>query len=243
MVDHLLAVHLRQQSCRRLRSTRRCTAILPAHACGPSASRLGHRAGGVGQRQRSRWTSSTKQFGHKLAWLPWQRPGFELANDAASKIVAETPGCDGVVLGGHGLFTWGETQRESYLNDHHHHRSARPVHRSATVRLRGIKHFGGARVESREADSRKTVIAAQASCLLSARPRSSTKQRVIGSFTDAPAGAGVRKLHTRQKHLAHLGTSCPDHFIRTKIRPMFIDWNPAERCRASLDALPSRRRS
>src|ERR1700728_402094 len=56
-----------------------------------------------------------KEFGHKLAWLPWQRPGFELGM-MLRKIVADTPGCDGVVLGGHGLFTWGETQRESYLN-------------------------------------------------------------------------------------------------------------------------------
>ncbi len=56
-----------------------------------------------------------KEFGHKLAWLPWQRPGFELGM-MLKKIVAETPGCDGVVLGGHGLFTWGNTQRESYLN-------------------------------------------------------------------------------------------------------------------------------
>src|ERR1700749_17293 len=56
-----------------------------------------------------------KQFGHKLVWVPWQRPGFELGM-MLKKIVTETPGCDGVVLGGHGLFTWGNTQRESYLN-------------------------------------------------------------------------------------------------------------------------------
>src|SRR6267154_1295789 len=56
-----------------------------------------------------------REFGHKLAWLPWQRPGFELGM-MLKKIVAETPGCDGVVLGGHGLFTWGNTQRESYRN-------------------------------------------------------------------------------------------------------------------------------
>ena len=55
-----------------------------------------------------------QEFGHKLAWLPWQRPGFELGM-MLRRIVRETPGCDGVVLGGHGLFTWGETQRESYL--------------------------------------------------------------------------------------------------------------------------------
>src|ERR1700756_4673212 len=56
-----------------------------------------------------------KEFGHKLAWLPWQRPGFELGL-MMRKAVQESPNCDGVVLGGHGLFTWGGTQRESYLN-------------------------------------------------------------------------------------------------------------------------------
>src|ERR1700744_2150023 len=56
-----------------------------------------------------------QRFGHKMVWVPWQRPGFELAM-MLQKAVAATPGCDGVVLGGHGLFTWGQTQRESYLN-------------------------------------------------------------------------------------------------------------------------------
>src|SRR6202166_4308220 len=89
-----------------------------------------------------------KEFGHKLAWLPWQRPGFELGM-MLRKIVSDTPGCDGVVLGGHGLFTWGNTQRESYLNtitiidqlgqfiDRH----------AQTV---GHKTFGGAKLKSRD---------------------------------------------------------------------------------------------
>jgi rhamnose utilization protein RhaD (predicted bifunctional aldolase and dehydrogenase) len=55
-----------------------------------------------------------REFGHKLVWLPWQRPGFELAM-MLKRAVEDNPGCDGIVLGGHGLFTWGETQRESYL--------------------------------------------------------------------------------------------------------------------------------
>ena len=56
-----------------------------------------------------------REFGHSLVWLPWQRPGFELAM-MMKRAVEENPGCDGIVLGGHGLFTWGETQRECYLN-------------------------------------------------------------------------------------------------------------------------------
>ena len=55
------------------------------------------------------------RFARKLVWLPWQRPGFELGM-MLRKAVEDNPGCDGVVLGGHGLFTWGDTQRECYLN-------------------------------------------------------------------------------------------------------------------------------
>jgi rhamnose utilization protein RhaD (predicted bifunctional aldolase and dehydrogenase)/NAD(P)-dependent dehydrogenase (short-subunit alcohol dehydrogenase family) len=162
-----------------------------------------------------------KEFGHKLAWLPWQRPGFELGM-MLRKIVQETPGCDGVVLGGHGLFTWGETQRESYLStitiiD----QLGQFIARHAGTA--GHKYFGGARVESRDAGSRSAIALGIMPHL---RGVVSRKQRVIGSFTDSPQVLEfVNSTHA--KDLAHLGTSCPDHFIRTKIRPMFIDWNPA----------------
>jgi rhamnose utilization protein RhaD (predicted bifunctional aldolase and dehydrogenase)/NAD(P)-dependent dehydrogenase (short-subunit alcohol dehydrogenase family) len=160
-----------------------------------------------------------KEFGHKLAWLPWQRPGFELGM-MLKKIVAETPGCDGVVLGGHGLFTWGNTQRESYLNtitiidqvgqfiERH----------SATA---GHTHFGGGKVKTRED---RAEIALEIMPYL--RGAVSRKQRWIGSFSDSPQVLEFVNSAQAEK-LAHLGTSCPDHFIRTKIRPMFIKWNPA----------------
>jgi rhamnose utilization protein RhaD (predicted bifunctional aldolase and dehydrogenase) len=88
-----------------------------------------------------------QEFGHKLAWLPWQRPGFELGM-MLKRIVEQTSGCDGVVLGGHGLFTWGETQRESYLNtitiiD----QIGQFIERHAAEP--GFKAFGGQTVESR----------------------------------------------------------------------------------------------
>src|SRR5208282_3740184 len=56
-----------------------------------------------------------REFHHKLIWIPWQRPGFELAM-MMKRAVEESPDCDGIVLGAHGLFTWGETQRECYVN-------------------------------------------------------------------------------------------------------------------------------
>jgi len=159
-----------------------------------------------------------KEFGHKLAWLPWQRPGFELGM-MLKKIVAETPGCDGVVLGGHGLFTWGNTQRESYLNtitiiD----QLGQFIERHAAA---GYKVFGGGQVKGRED---RAEIAASIMPYL--RGAVSRKQRWIGSFSDSPKA--LEFVNSEQaERLAHLGTSCPDHFIRTKIRPMFIKWNPA----------------
>src|SRR6201996_5113909 len=159
-----------------------------------------------------------KEFGHKLAWLPWQRPGFELGM-MLRKIVADTPGCDGVVLGGHGLFTWGETQRESYLNtitiiD----QLGQFIERHAAA---GYKVFGGGQVKTRED---RAEIAASIMPYL--RGAVSRKQRWIGSFSDSASVLDFVNSAQAEK-LAHLGTSCPDHFIRTKIRPMFIKWNPA----------------
>jgi rhamnose utilization protein RhaD (predicted bifunctional aldolase and dehydrogenase)/NAD(P)-dependent dehydrogenase (short-subunit alcohol dehydrogenase family) len=160
-----------------------------------------------------------KEFGHNLAWLPWQRPGFELGM-MLKKIVADTPGCDGVVLGGHGLFTWGKTQRESYLTTitvidqlgqfiERHGSSA------------GHKHFGGSLVQAR-ADRAEVAL----SIMPFLRGAVSHKQRSIGSFSDVPQVLQFVNSSQAQK-LAHLGTSCPDHFIRTKIRPMFIHWDPS----------------
>ena len=131
------------------------------------------------------------------------------------KIVAETPGCDGVVLGGHGLFTWGDTQRESYLNtitiiD----QLGQFIERHASTA--GHKPFSGQKVKTRD-DQRRLR---QPSCLISG-------VRSLGS------SGGLEVTRTRRTYwtlltsesaekLAHLEPSCPDHFIRTKIRPMFI---------------------
>jgi len=136
------------------------------------------------------------------------------------KIVADTPGCDGVVLGGHGLFTWGNTQRESYLNtitiiD----QLGQFIERHAATA--GHKHFGGAKVKTR-----KDRAEIAATIMPTLRGAVSRKQRWIGSYTGSEQVLHFVNSESAEK-LAHLGTSCPDHFIRTKIRPMFIKWNPA----------------
>jgi rhamnose utilization protein RhaD (predicted bifunctional aldolase and dehydrogenase)/NAD(P)-dependent dehydrogenase (short-subunit alcohol dehydrogenase family) len=160
-----------------------------------------------------------QEFGHKLAWLPWQRPGFELGM-MLRRIVEQTPGCDGVVLGGHGLFTWGETQRDAYRN------TITIIDQLGQFIERhglreGHKPFGGSRVAAH---------ADRAAIALGLMPHLrgivSRKQRWIGSFSDAPQVLQFVNSVEAEK-LAHLGTSCPDHFIRTKIRPMYIPWDPS----------------
>ena len=158
-----------------------------------------------------------RTYGHKLVWLPWQRPGFELAmmlRDAVTK----TPGCDGVVLGGHGLFTWGATQRECYLNtitiiDQLGQFVVGHVDKLAD------RVFGGVRA---------TTLANHREIALDLFPlirgRVSAKQRLLGNFNDLPEV--LRFVNSAEAEtLARLGTSCPDHFIRTKIRPLFVRWD------------------
>jgi rhamnose utilization protein RhaD (predicted bifunctional aldolase and dehydrogenase)/NAD(P)-dependent dehydrogenase (short-subunit alcohol dehydrogenase family) len=161
-----------------------------------------------------------EQYGRRIAWLPWQRPGFELAL-MLRRVFAETPGCDGVILGGHGLFTWGLTADECYRTSittidqmgrfisEHERRHNRP-------------RFGGAAVPPLAAD--RETIAAEIFPHL--RGAVSSNRRVIGHL-DASADALTFANAAWAEELCRLGTSCPDHFLRTRISPMFVPWNPA----------------
>ena len=157
-----------------------------------------------------------REFGHSLVWLPWQRPGFELAM-MMKRAIEENPGCDGIVLGGHGLFTWGETQHECYLNTLNLiDQIGQFIERHGIAK--GATRFGGQAIAAR-LDRRD--LAVQIAPFL--RGRISAQRRWIASFTDAPDVLQfVNSVHARE--LAFLGTSCPDHFIRTKIRPLFVPW-------------------
>ena len=157
-----------------------------------------------------------REFNHKLVWLPWQRPGFELAM-MLKRAVEENPDCDGIVLGGHGLFTWGDTQRESYLN------TITIIDQlgqfiSRHGELIGDSIFGG-QVQPVREDRRQIATA----ILPFLRGRLGAQRRSIASFSDSEDVLGfVNSANAAE--LAFLGTSCPDHFIRTKIRPMFVPW-------------------
>jgi rhamnose utilization protein RhaD (predicted bifunctional aldolase and dehydrogenase)/NAD(P)-dependent dehydrogenase (short-subunit alcohol dehydrogenase family) len=172
---------------------------------------------------KTRMEEFNREFSRRLVWLQWQRPGFELAM-MMKRAVQQNPGCDGIVLGGHGLFTWGETQRECYLNTL---QVIDSVGQFIERHGRGKVRFGGERVPARA--DRKKLASGIAPFL---RGRISAQQRTISSFSDA---ADVLEFagSAHAKELAFLGTSCPDHFIRTKIRPMFVPWSAGE----DLDAL------
>ncbi len=158
------------------------------------------------------------RFGRKLVWLPWQRPGFELGL-MLRKVVEDNPSCDGVILGGHGLFTWGDTQRECYLS------TITIIDQLGQfvqehVSAKGTLIFGGPRFQPRK-DYRDLAI----DIFPYVRGRVSAVKRMIGTFTALPEVHAFINSNDVQK-FAFLGTSCPDHFIRTKIRPMYVPWNP-----------------
>jgi rhamnose utilization protein RhaD (predicted bifunctional aldolase and dehydrogenase)/NAD(P)-dependent dehydrogenase (short-subunit alcohol dehydrogenase family) len=168
---------------------------------------------------REKMEQFNREYDHKLIWLTWQRPGFELAM-MLKRAVAENPGCDGVVLGGHGLFTWGETHRECYAN-------TLTIIDELTdfiekhIQRKGKAIFGGQK--RRPLDNRSDLAL---EILPFLRGRVSQQKRLIGTYCDLPEVLEFVNSTDAAK-LAYLGTSCPDHFIRTKIRPFFVDWDPA----------------
>lgn len=159
-----------------------------------------------------------RTFGRHLIWVPWQRPGFELAL-LIEKAVKENPGTDGLILGGHGLFTWGMTQRKCYLN------SIQTIDQMGEFiqehQARKSALFGGLAHEA--LPNRKNVAV---DILPTLRGALSSNRRVVAHYSDhddALAFAGSKW----SKELSALGTSCPDHFLRTRVCPMFISWVPA----------------
>lgn len=159
-------------------------------------------------------------FEGQIAWVPWQRPGFDLALQL-EKALNDNPGIRGIMLGGHGLFTWGDTSYECYINSlevidkasiylEEHYGKDRPV-------------FGGQKTTSLEAEERKTQATKLAPIL---RGLASSHSRMVGHFTDDDRVLEFINSHDLEK-LAPLGTSCPDHFLRTKIRPLVLDF-PAD---------------
>lgn len=155
-------------------------------------------------------------FEGKLAWVDWQRPGFDLGLKL-EQCVKQNPFVEGIVLGGHGLFTWGETSQSCYQASlqviekasaylHDHYGKAKPI-------------FGGMKKQALPDEMRKQQAAKLAPVL---RGLCSTNRKMVGHFTD---DARVLEFINSKDlgRLAAMGTSCPDHFLRTKIRPLVVD--------------------
>ncbi|MFZ0962772.1 MAG: bifunctional rhamnulose-1-phosphate aldolase/short-chain dehydrogenase [Terriglobia bacterium] len=159
-----------------------------------------------------------QRFHHRLVWLPWQRPGFDLAL-RLREAVDSNPGCDGIILGGHGIFTWGETARECYLHSLTMIDDL-GVFVGEHIERRGRALFGGERFHRRK-DSREIAL----EILPFLRGKLATQQRAIGHYNDDEEVLQFVNAHDAEA-LARLGTSCPDHFVRTRIRPLYIPWNP-----------------
>ncbi|UFH32858.1 bifunctional aldolase/short-chain dehydrogenase [Chryseobacterium sp. C-71] len=154
-------------------------------------------------------------WGDTMGWVPWQRPGFDLGLQL-EKCLADNPGIRGIVLGSHGLFTWGETSYECYMN------SLEVIEMASEYIAKKIEEngqvFGGQKVESLPADERKNK-AAQIMPLL--RGLASSENRMVGHFTDSDVVLEYINSNDLER-LAPLGTSCPDHFLRTKIQPLVL---------------------
>jgi rhamnose utilization protein RhaD (predicted bifunctional aldolase and dehydrogenase)/NAD(P)-dependent dehydrogenase (short-subunit alcohol dehydrogenase family) len=161
-----------------------------------------------------------QKYGRKIVWVPWQRPGFELAL-MLRQAVQDNPGCDGIILGGHGLFTWGETQRECYLN------SIKTIDQMGEfvqehAKRAGAPEFGGAIAST--APDRDAIVSALLPYL---RGAVSSNRRVIAHY-DSSDDALTFANSQWAGDLCGMGTSCPDHFLRTRISPLYVQWKPED---------------
>ncbi len=155
-------------------------------------------------------------WGDKMGWVPWQRPGFDLALQL-EKCLEENPGITGIVLGKHGVFTWGDTSYDCYVNSLKVIEEASEYIASREGKDRPV--FGGQKIESLPEDKRFEAAATIAPVL---RGLASSEQKMIGHFTDDERVLQFINSNDLER-LAPMGTSCPDHFLRTKIKPLVLN--------------------
>jgi len=155
-------------------------------------------------------------FGGTIGWVHWQRPGFDLGLQL-KECLDNNPGIRGIMLGSHGLFTWGDTAYESYIN------TLEVIEKCAEYLEENYKKkgaaFGGKKIDSLPDADRKKQAVALAPIL---RGFCSSKTQMIGHFTDDARVLEYINSNDLER-LAPLGTSCPDHFLRTKISPLVLE--------------------
>ncbi|MGG9963174.1 bifunctional aldolase/short-chain dehydrogenase [Ferruginibacter sp. SUN106] len=154
-------------------------------------------------------------FNGSIGWVEWQKPGFDLGLQL-KQCLDENPGIRGIMLGSHGLFTWGDTAYESYVN------TLEVIERCADYLNDNYGKkgpvFGGAKIQSLPKEERLKQAAALAPVL---RGFCSSQTKMIGHFTDDDRALEFINSNDLAR-LAPLGTSCPDHFLRTKISPLVL---------------------
>jgi rhamnulose-1-phosphate aldolase/alcohol dehydrogenase len=169
-------------------------------------------------------------FGREVAWVPWRRPGFELGLQIAA-LQRDNPGLRGVVLGGHGLTTWGDTSASCEST------SLEVIRRAERfiAESGGADPFGPVRPGFEPlAEAERGEVAAHLAPVL--RGLCSSDRRTVGRYDDRPLVLDFLAREAASR-LAPLGTSCPDHFLRTKIRPLLLDVPLAEGLDAVMDRL------
>ena len=172
-------------------------------------------------------------FGDKVVWIPWRRPGFQLGLDSM-RVQQENPHAIGTILGGHGITAWGDTSEEAEANSLSIIQTA-----AAYIEAHSKAEPFGPEIPGYEAlpeEQRRSKAAALAPTI---RGLASTDHPQVGHFTDS---VEVLDFLASAEHprLAALGTSCPDHFLRTKVKPMVLDLPaeaPVEECIARLKEL------
>ena len=158
-------------------------------------------------------------FGDEIGWLPWKKPGYELGL-WLEKFCLENPNAKGVVLESHGLFTWADEAQECY------ELTLNVINRAITYfdeKTAGLPAFGGAVHTSLSETDRRAVAARLMPAI---RGFVSAEQHMVGNFVDSETVLDFVNAKDMPA-LAALGTSCPDHFLRTKIRPLVVDFDPA----------------
>ena len=160
-------------------------------------------------------------WGDTMGWVPWQRPGFDLGLKL-EKCLNENPSIRGIVLGSHGVFTWGDTSYESYINSLEVIEAASQYIEDKVAKNSSV--FGGQKIKSLPEDKRKGKAAQLAPIL---RGLCSSENAMIGHFTDDEKVLEYINSYDLQR-LAPMGTSCPDHFLRTKIKPLILNLTPEQ---------------
>lgn len=167
-------------------------------------------------------------YGDEVVWVDWQRPGFDLGLLLQHTIEAN-PGIKGIILGGHGLINWADDDKECY------ELSLTLIEKAARYLAehdKGDAIFEGAKVESLSEGGRNQVLY---EILPELRGLVSRNNRFIATVDTRDAILRFVNSHEAER-LAELGTSCPDHFLRTKIKPLYVDWNPQDDSAADLIA-------